>query len=100
MGIARTLEWDKIIVRKCPSYMQVQDKCAHVLFCQHEGQGETLKHTINFMEEWLTDAETNLDLLDCIAEYAHSRGASTMIDICEGLGPQFMQMAHDQDAIG
>jgi hypothetical protein len=35
-------------------------------------------------------ADTNPDLLDCIMEYAHSRGGGTMESICIGLDfPRF-----------
>jgi hypothetical protein len=37
MGTAGTMEWDKTVVQKCPSCMQVRDTCAHVLFCCHAG---------------------------------------------------------------
>ncbi len=52
------------------------------------------------MEEWLGEAETDPNQLDCIAEYAHGQGERTMTKICSGLGPQFIQMAKKQDAIG
>jgi hypothetical protein len=52
------------------------------------------------MEEWLEEAETDPDLLDCIAEYAHGQGERTMTEICSSLGSQFIQMAKEQDAIG
>ncbi len=51
-----------------------RDTCAHVLHCCHQGKMETLKHTLELMEEWLIEADTEPDLLDCIMEYAHSRG--------------------------
>jgi hypothetical protein len=100
MGIAGTMEWDKVIVRKCPSYMQERDTCEHVLFCCHSGQVETLQHTMDLMEDWLTEAETDLDLLDCIAEYAYSRGGRSMKETCYGLGEEYQEMARDQDVIG
>jgi hypothetical protein len=37
MGTVGMMEWDKLVVRKCPSCMQAWDTCAHVLFCQHAG---------------------------------------------------------------
>ncbi len=43
---------------------------------------------------------TDLDLLDCIAEYAYGQGGQTMVDICHGLRDHFQQMVQDQDAIG
>jgi hypothetical protein len=52
------------------------------------------------MEDWLTKAETNPDLLDCIAEYAYSRGGRSMTEICYGLGEEYQEMARDQDIIG
>jgi hypothetical protein len=71
MGVAGTMEWDKTAVRSCPSCMVARDTCIHVLFCSHKGRVETFKHTLDLMEEWLEDAETDPNLLDCIAEYAH-----------------------------
>ncbi len=52
------------------------------------------------LEEWLEEAETDPDLLDCIAKYAHGQGERTMTEIFSGLEPQFIQMAKEQDAIG
>jgi hypothetical protein len=37
MGIAGTMEWDKSVVRFCPSCTVERDTCTHVLFCCHEG---------------------------------------------------------------
>jgi hypothetical protein len=100
MGIAGTMEWDKSGVRKCPSCMQLHNTCAHVLSCNHAGRVETLHHTINLLESWLEEASTNPVLLDCIVEYTYGRGGCTMVEICQGLGGPFQQMARDQDAIG
>jgi hypothetical protein len=100
MGIARTMEWDRSIVRHCPSCTVERDTCSHVILCNHEGRVETLKHTLELVEEWLTEAETDPDLLDCIMAYAHGRGERTMGAICEGLDSRFASMAQEQDAIG
>jgi hypothetical protein len=100
MGIAGTMEWDKSTVRVCPSCTVKCDTCAHLLFCCHNGRLATLKHTLELAEEWLVDADTDSDLLDCIMEYAHGRAGKTMESICIGLGPQFLLMAREQDAIG
>jgi hypothetical protein len=100
MGIAGTMEWDKTECKKCPSCMQERDTCAHVLACDHARCVETLKHTVDLLEQWLSEGGTNPDLLDCIAEYTYSRGGCTMVNICHGLGDNFQKMARDQDAIG
>jgi hypothetical protein len=100
MGIAGTMEWDKTECKKCPSCMQEQDMCVHVLACDHAGHVETLKHTVDLLEQWLSKGGTNPDLLDCIAEYPYGQGGHTMVDICHGLGDNFQKMARDQDTIG
>jgi hypothetical protein len=100
MGIAGTMEWDKNQCIRCPSCMQEWDTCVHVLFCNHAGQVKTLMHTIDLMEQWLTDGETDPELLNFIAEYAHGRGGHTMAEICYGLGETYQKMAREQDAIG
>jgi hypothetical protein len=94
------MDWDKIVARKCPSCMQEWDTCVYILFFHLAGHVETLKHTIDIIEDWIVEAETEPDLLDCIVEYADGWGGRSMTDICKGLGPQYMQMARDQDAIG
>ncbi len=48
----------------------------------------------------MQEAGTDPDLMDCIAEYAYSRGGRTMLEICNGLGEAFQMMARDQDEIG
>ena len=48
----------------------------------------------------MQEAETDPDLQECIAEYAHGRGALAMQEICWGRGELFMQMAWEQDEIG
>jgi hypothetical protein len=58
------------------------------------------RHTLDLMEEWLREAGTDPDLLDCIAKYAHGQGERTMTKIFSSLGSQFIQMAKEQDAIG
>ena len=100
MGIAGTMEWDRSTVRYCPSCTVERDTCSHVIRCNHEGRIETLRHTLELTEEWLTEADTDPDLLDCIMEYAHGRGERSMRVICEGLDSRFTSMAQEQDTIG
>ncbi len=40
-----------------------------------------LKHTLELAEDWLTEAETDPDLFNCIVEFAHGRGRQTMEEI-------------------
>jgi hypothetical protein len=59
-----------------------------------------MHHTVDLLESWLEEADTEPNLLDCIAEYAYSRGGRTMVEICYGLGEPSQRMARDQDKIG
>ncbi len=93
MRIAGTMEWDKTVIQKCPSCMQEQDTCAHVLHCCHEGRVETLHYTIDLMVVWMKEVDMDPDLLDCIAEYAYAQGGRAMMEICNGLGETCLQMA-------
>jgi hypothetical protein len=99
MGIAGTKEWDRSEVRKCPSCTIAWDTCGHVPFCDHVVRVETLRHMIDLMESWLEDADTDPDLLDCIAEYAHGRGGRSMSEIFTGLGEEYTIMARERDEI-
>jgi hypothetical protein len=80
--------------------MREKDTCKHVLHCHHEGQVETLHHTLLMMEELMHEANMDPDLQECITEYAHGRGALMIQEICWGRGELFLQMAHKQDEIG
>jgi hypothetical protein len=51
------------------------------------------------MKEWLEEAETDPNLLDCIAKYAYGQEERTITEICSSLGPEFIQMAKEQDAM-
>jgi hypothetical protein len=86
MGIAGTMEWGSTVIQKCPSCTQEGNTCTHILFCHHTGWVETLKYTIDLMEDWLEAVDTYLDLLNFIAEYAHGWGGCTMTKIFQGLG--------------
>jgi hypothetical protein len=93
MGIAGTMEWDKTMIQKCPSCMQERDTCTHILHCCHKGRVETLHHTIDLMEAWMKEVDTDPDILDCIAEYACAQEGRSMTEICNGLGKIYLQMA-------
>jgi hypothetical protein len=99
MGVAGTMEWDKTVVHKCPCCLHEWDTCAHVLFCCHDGRVKTLHHTIDFVEDWLEESETEPELQEILLEYARGRGGVTMGDICHGRSEEFHQLAKEQDEI-
>ena len=59
-----------------------------------------LNKSIDLLKHWLTEVETNPELLDCIVEYARGQGGITMTEICYDKAHHYQLMASDQDAIG
>ncbi len=103
MGIApanANIPWDKTINKLCPSCTQVHETCSHILFCNHAGRVDALMKSIDLLKHWLTEVDTNPELLDCIVEYARGQGGIAMTKICYDKAHHYQLMAADQDAIG
>jgi hypothetical protein len=91
--------WERGLCPLCPSCAQVDETCSHVLFCNHAGRVDGLMKSINQLEQWLEEVDTDPDLLGCIVEYARRRGHLAMSDICRGIDCCFIKMGDKQDAI-
>ncbi len=52
------------------------------------------------MDDWLTGANTEPALQECLVEYAHGRGGVTMAEVCQGMGGLYTSMVVNQDCIG
>jgi hypothetical protein len=100
MGVAGTKEWDKSAIHKCPCCLQARDTCKHVLHCSHHGRVKPLHHTLDLVDDWLEEAETEPELHDILMEYARGRGGISMEGVCRGRGEEFTQLARKQDEIG
>jgi hypothetical protein len=97
---AKVYRWDKSVGSPlCPSCMQVPETCGHVLHCFHNGRVETLFHTINIMDQWLSNTGTEPTLQTCLVEYAQGRGSISMMEVCQGMGEIYISMANNQDRI-
>jgi hypothetical protein len=80
---ANNYRWNKSVgLPLCPSCMQVPETCGHVLQCCHDGRVETLFHSINIMDQWLSDASTEPTLKTCLVEYAQGQGGVSMTKVC------------------
>jgi hypothetical protein len=103
MGIApanANIPWDKTINPLCPSCTLVPKTCLHILFCNHAGRVDVHMKSIDLMKQWLTEVDTDPELLDCIVEYAQGQGGITMAEICYKKAHLYQLMAADQDEIG
>jgi hypothetical protein len=61
---------------------------------------ETLTHSIDLLEQWLVEVDTDPELRECLVEYARGRGGRTMTEICRGMDNRYQRVAEEQDAIG
>jgi hypothetical protein len=52
MGVAGNMEWNKTVVRTCPTCTVARDMCAHVLFCCHEEWKCLDTHWISWKKGW------------------------------------------------
>jgi hypothetical protein len=103
MGISpanANIPWDKTIDPLCPSCAQMPETCLHILFCNHAGRVDALMRSIDFLKHWLTEGDTNPELLNCIIEYAQGQGDISMAEICYDKAHRYQLMAADQEKIG
>jgi hypothetical protein len=56
--------------------------------------------SIDLLEVWLREVETDPKLRSCIVEFARGRGQVIMSEICSDMDTRFQLMARDQDNIG
>ncbi len=61
---------------------------------------DALLRTIDQVEQWLWEVDTDPILVHCIIQYARSRGAAIMQSFCGELDSRFLGMAQSQDRIG
>ena len=59
-----------------------------------------MTHSIDLLEQWLVEVDTDLDFWECLVEYARGQGGRTMMEICRGLDNRYQRVAEEQDAIG
>ena len=83
--------------KKCPSCNCKVETCAHILECEEEGRVEAMNLTIDMLELWLIQEQTDPGLQDCIIQYARGR---TMGEICEDKHEKYHHFAVSQDKIG
>ncbi len=96
----RNRPWEQNLCPLCPSCAQVNETCSHILFCNHAGQVEALLKSIDLLEQWLEEADTDPDLLECIVENSRGRGQVAMLDVCRGRDSRYTEIADKQDANG
>jgi hypothetical protein len=58
-------------------------------------------HSVDILEHWLVEINTDPDIRDCMVEYARGQGGITMTEIISrGMDHRYHTAAEEQDAIG
>lgn len=71
-----------------------------MLSCQEEGQVDVLEKSIDLLDDWLIEQNTDEDLRFALIDYARGRGVVTMHNCVRGRNAAFQKMARSQDCIG
>lgn len=86
--------------RRCPSCNSAVETCGHVLMCREEGRVDVLQRSIDLLDDWLIEQETDEELRFCLIDYARGRGGVTMYDLCHNKCARYQRFARSQDLIG
>jgi len=104
MGIAGTFKqrakYERDTDSKCPSCTLEDETCGHILQCQEEGRVTALQITLDALEEWLEDMETDLILVMGIMAFTRGRGESSMEEHFIGYPREYKRLGRRQDRIG
>ena len=68
--------------------------------CEEAGRVEAFHLTVDCLEEWMEDNETQEELAECLGQYVHGRDSETLSEICSGMGGRFDSLGRLQDKVG
>ena len=57
-------------------------------------------HSIDLLEHWLVEVDTDPNLRECMVEYVRGRGDHAMMEICRGMDNRYRRVAEEKDVIG
>jgi hypothetical protein len=66
---------------KCPCCTINVEMAEHILLCPKEGWIEAFRLAMTALEQWLDEADTDLDLADNIVEYVQQGGTAMMEEV-------------------
>lgn len=76
------------------------ETCRHILHCQEEGRVAALNATLDVLEEWLEEMETDPILVMGIMAFARGRGESLMEEQFISYPREYKTLGQCQDRIG
>jgi hypothetical protein len=84
---------------KCPCCTIHVETAEHVILCPAVGRVEAFMQASQELEQWLEEANTDPDLINCIVDYVQGRGTLTMASAVQNTPPQFQALELSQDTI-
>ena len=104
MGIAGTFQfrsrYEENTGPMCPSCTVEEETCAHVLRCREQGRVAALMGSIDLLDDWLEENDTDPVLHEGILRYARGRGEFCMVDAFAGQSNEYRRFGLAQDQIG
>ncbi len=85
---------------KCPCCIIHVETAEHVILCPEVGRVEAFMQSSQALEQWLGEADTDPELIDCIVDYVQGRGTIAMASAMRDDPPQFQAFGQLQDVIG
>ena len=72
----------------------------HIMLCLEVSRVETFMQSSQALEQWMEEADTDPDLIECIMDYVQGRGMVTIASAVQNAPAQFQALGHLQDTIG
>ena len=85
---------------KCPCCTIHVETAEHIMVCPEVGRVETFMQSSQALEQWMEDADTDPDLVECIIDYVQGRGTVTMASAVQNPPTRFQALGRLQDKIG
>ena len=85
---------------KCPCCTIHVETAEHIMVCPEVGRVETFMQSSQALEQWMEDADTDPDLVECIMDYVQGRGTVTMALAVQNAPARFQALGCLQDKIG
>jgi hypothetical protein len=85
---------------KCPCCTIHVETAEHIMVCPEVGRVETFMQSSQALEQWMEDADTDPDLVECIMKYVQGRGTVTMASAVQNAPARFQALGCLQDKIG
>jgi hypothetical protein len=77
---------------KCPCCTIHVETAEHVILRPEVGRVEATMQSSQALEQWLEEANTDPDLIDCIVDYVQGWGTITMALAMQNAPPQFQAL--------